>query len=63
MSFFVRSLLQVCSLIPFSSGKPLMLTSYIARVSRDGRDLVVLSHQHHVIFIRDFERICRGETT
>jgi hypothetical protein len=63
MSFFARSLLQVCSLIPFSSRKPFILTSYIARVSRDGRDLVVLSRQHHVIFIRDFERICRGETT
>jgi hypothetical protein len=24
---------------------------------------VVLSEKHHVIFIRDFERICRGETT
>jgi len=24
---------------------------------------VVLSQQQHVIFIRDFERICRGETT
>jgi len=34
-----------------------------ARVSRDGRDLVVFSQQHCVIFIRDFERICRGETT
>ncbi|KAF8271009.1 hypothetical protein EI94DRAFT_653474 [Lactarius quietus] len=33
------------------------------RASRDGRDLVVLSQQQHVIFIRDFERICRGETT
>ncbi|KAN0131825.1 hypothetical protein V8E53_010353 [Lactarius tabidus] len=34
-----------------------------AHVSRDGRDLVILSKQHHVVFIRDFERICRGETT
>ena len=41
----------------------IMPTSFIARVSRDGRDLVVLSRQHHVIFIRDFERICHGETT
>jgi hypothetical protein len=24
---------------------------------------VILSKQHHVVFIRDFERICRGETT
>lgn len=40
-----------------------MLIFCIARVSRDGRDLVVLSRQHHVIFIRGFERVCRGETT
>jgi hypothetical protein len=40
-----------------------VLISHIARVSRDGRDLVALSRQHHIIFIRDFERICRGETT
>ncbi|KAI9444180.1 hypothetical protein H4582DRAFT_2071751 [Lactarius indigo] len=34
-------------------------------VSRDGRDLVVLSDRgrHGVVFIRDFERICRGETS
>ena len=40
-----------------------MPTSRIARVSRDGRDLVVISRQHRLIFIRDFERICHGETT
>ncbi|KAH8984936.1 hypothetical protein EDB92DRAFT_1458380 [Lactarius akahatsu] len=34
-----------------------------AHVSRDGRDLVVLSRTHQVVFIRDFERICRGETS
>ncbi|KAN0140889.1 hypothetical protein V8E53_001333 [Lactarius tabidus] len=34
-----------------------------AQVSRDGRDLVVLSETHRVVFIRDFECICRGETT
>ncbi|KAH9000892.1 hypothetical protein EDB86DRAFT_471879 [Lactarius hatsudake] len=39
------------------------LTSRIAHVSRDGRDLVVLSRTHQVVFIRDFERICRGETS
>jgi hypothetical protein len=33
----------------------------IAHVSRDGRDLVVLTTRSRVIFIRDFERICRGE--
>ncbi|KAH9038549.1 hypothetical protein EDB85DRAFT_427610 [Lactarius pseudohatsudake] len=32
-----------------------------AHVSRDGRDLVVLSHKRRVVFIRDFKRICRGE--
>ncbi|KAH9004529.1 hypothetical protein EDB86DRAFT_2825674 [Lactarius hatsudake] len=34
-----------------------------AHVSRDGRDLVVLSVKRRVMFIRDFERICRGETS
>jgi len=33
------------------------------RVSRDGRDLVVLSKKRRVLFIQDFERICRGDTT
>ncbi|KAH9000896.1 hypothetical protein EDB86DRAFT_2777726, partial [Lactarius hatsudake] len=37
-----------------------MLTPH---VSRDGRDLVVLSHKRRVVFIRDFERICRGENS
>ncbi|KAF8256986.1 hypothetical protein EI94DRAFT_1671647 [Lactarius quietus] len=32
-------------------------------VSRDGRDLVVLSPNHHVLLITDFESIYRGETT
>ncbi len=41
-----------------------MLTFCIlAHVSRDGRDLVVLSPWRRVIFIPDFERICRGETS
>jgi len=34
-----------------------------AHVSRDGRDLVIMTTTYHVVFIRDFERICRGETT
>ncbi|KAH9174793.1 hypothetical protein EDB89DRAFT_1950620, partial [Lactarius sanguifluus] len=34
-----------------------------AHVSRDGRDLVILSHKRRVVFIRDFERICHGETS
>ncbi|KAH9038737.1 hypothetical protein EDB85DRAFT_2141626 [Lactarius pseudohatsudake] len=35
-----------------------------AHVSGDGRDLVVLSsHKRRVVFIQDFERICRGETS
>ena len=39
-----------------------LLTSFsIAHVSRDGRDLVVLTTRSRVIFIQDFERICRGE--
>jgi hypothetical protein len=35
----------------------------LAHVSRDGRDLVVLTTRSHVFLIRDFERICRGETS
>ena len=42
---------------------PQTLHSLIAHVSRDGRDLVVLSETHRVVFVRDFERICCGETT
>jgi hypothetical protein len=34
-----------------------------AHVSRDGRDLVVLASRLRVLLVRDFERICRGETT
>jgi len=34
-----------------------------AHVSRDGRDLVILATRGRVIFIRDFERICRGEVS
>ncbi|KAF8268352.1 hypothetical protein EI94DRAFT_1728026 [Lactarius quietus] len=33
-----------------------------ARVSKDGCDLVVLSGERRLLFIRDFERVCRGET-
>lgn len=62
MNLPVRSLLRVCS-NPSCSRKYFILISCIARVSSDGRDLVVLSEKHRVIFIRDFERICRGETT
>jgi hypothetical protein len=40
-----------------------VLTSRIAHVSRDGRDLVILSERDRVVFIRDFERIGLGETT
>ncbi len=35
----------------------------LAHVSRDGRDLVIMTTRSHVILIRDFERICRGETS
>ena len=34
----------------------------LAHVSRDGRDLVVMTAQNHVILVRDFERVCREET-
>ncbi|KAN0129697.1 hypothetical protein V8E53_012517 [Lactarius tabidus] len=47
-----------------SQGDESPRSKYIAAcVSRDGRDLVVLSEKHRVFFIQDFERICRGETT
>ncbi len=59
----VRSSLRVCSLNPFGSRRDFILTSRIAHVSRDGHDLVVFSDKRRVIFIRDFERICRGETS
>jgi len=36
-------------------------TFVAAHVSRDGRDLVVLTSKVRVLVIRDFERICRGE--
>lgn len=32
-------------------------------MSRDGRDLVIMTTRSHVFLIRDFERICRGETS
>ena len=34
-----------------------------AHVSRNGRDLVILTTTYRVVFIWDFERICRGETS
>jgi len=34
-----------------------------AHVSRDGRDLVILTARSRVLLIRDFERVCRGEIT
>ncbi|KAH9059604.1 hypothetical protein EDB87DRAFT_769868 [Lactarius vividus] len=34
-----------------------------AHVSRDGRDLAILLERSRVVFVRDFERICRGETS
>ena len=37
--------------------------SPVAHVSRDGRDLVIMTHTRRVVFIQDFERICRGETS
>ncbi|KAH9013274.1 hypothetical protein EDB85DRAFT_2098398 [Lactarius pseudohatsudake] len=42
--------------------RPLPDVTIAAHVSRDGRDLVVLSEKRRVMFIRDFERICLGET-
>ncbi|KAH9026256.1 hypothetical protein EDB83DRAFT_1927333 [Lactarius deliciosus] len=47
----------------FRQTRHFILTPRVAHVSRDGRDLVVLSDRRRkgVVFIRDFERICRGE--
>ncbi|KAH9038547.1 hypothetical protein EDB85DRAFT_2189366 [Lactarius pseudohatsudake] len=47
----------------FVAGVHFILTPRVAHVSKDGRDLVVLSGSRRkgVVFIRDFERICRGE--
>jgi hypothetical protein len=63
MDLLVRSLLQVCSKIPFGSRSNFILTTRIAHVSRDGRDLAILSEKDRVVFIQDFEPIYRGETT
>lgn len=35
----------------------------LAHVSRDGRDIVIMTSISRVILIRDFERIIRGETS
>jgi hypothetical protein len=35
----------------------------IAHVSRDGRDLAIMASEHRVLLIRDFQRLCRGETS
>jgi len=34
---------------------------FVAHVSRDGRDLVILAARSRVLLVRNFERICRGE--
>jgi hypothetical protein len=36
---------------------------FLAHVSRDGRDLAIMTNGIHVFLIRDFERICRGEAS
>jgi len=53
---------------PFVEAVPLLTESdhprptfMAAHVSRDGRDLVVLTSKIRVLVIRDFERICRGD--
>jgi hypothetical protein len=35
----------------------------LAHVSRDGRDLVIMTTRNQVFLVRDFERIWRGETS
>jgi hypothetical protein len=63
MNLLGQCFFHVCSLIPSNSPKYFTLTSGVALVSRDARDLVIMSEQYRVVFIRDFERVCRGETT
>ena len=54
-----------CTLSPLEKNLVFILCFFfwIAHVSRDGRDLVVLCSEHRILLVRDFERICRGETT
>jgi hypothetical protein len=40
-----------------------LLHFLLAHVSRDGRDLAIMTTRNHVFLIRDFERVCRGETS
>lgn len=49
--------------IPFAQNSECRLIFLIAHVSRDGRDLVILATETRALLVRDFESICRGETT
>src|SRR5258708_10456986 len=40
-----------------------LLHFLLAHVSRDGRDLAIMTTRSHVFLIRDFERVCRGEAS
>ncbi|KAH9985659.1 hypothetical protein BJV74DRAFT_554300 [Russula compacta] len=50
--------------LPLLPGSDDLHPSFVAaHVSRDGRDLVILSTESRALLVRDFERICRGEIT
>jgi len=52
------------SVLPLQPGVDAHPPIFIAaHVSRDGRDLVIMTTRSHVFLVRDFERICRGETS
>ena len=65
-SYQVRGLAGITLIHSFSLNsnilpRPTLLL--LAHVSRDGRDLVIMSARSDVFIVRDFERICRGETS
>jgi len=50
------------SVLPLQPGVDVQPPIFVAaHVSRDGRDLAIMSATSDVFLIRDFERICRGE--
>jgi hypothetical protein len=59
------TLLPTYILIQLNSNNPPppLSTLLLAHVSRDGRDLVIMTSRSHVLFIRDFERISHGEAS
>ena len=58
-------MLLYCNLSVFRKGNQTSTTHFflfwIAHISRDGRDLAILTTSNRVLLYRDFERISRGE--